>query len=134
MAYTEPSRPYTEDLAWVARGIVQGVCTLYPVATDREAAEAKIKAAETAYAEAAQAIRDIVGTQERIEVAGRFSGELRDQFEEVARIRHEAALEIYDAEKLSLAQLADRVGISKARADQIVKARGERQKKEKPDE
>ena len=116
------------------RGYRPGDLYAYPVASDRGEAEAKIKAAESAYAEAAQAIRDIEALQERIEVAGQFSSELRAQFEEVARIRHEAALEIYDAEKLSLAQLADRVGISKARADQIVRAREKaQQEKEKPD-
>ena len=45
-----------------------------------------------------------------------------------AEIRKGEILRIRDEEQLSLAQLASRVGISKARADQIIKA--ERKEKE----
>jgi len=62
---------------------------------------------------------------------------IRDLAEELQKlygiataIRKAEVLRIQEAEKLTLAQLADRVGISKARADQIIKAEGRRQEQE----
>ena len=52
--------------------------------------------------------------------------ELQELYGIATAIRRAEVLRIQDAEKLTLAQLAGRVGISKARADQIIKA--ERQK------
>ena len=49
--------------------------------------------------------------------------ELQELYGIATTIRKAEVLRIQDAEKLTLAQLADRVGISKARADQILKAR-----------
>ncbi len=49
--------------------------------------------------------------------------ELQELYGIATAIRKAEVLRIQDAEKLTLAQLADRVGISKARADQILKAR-----------
>jgi predicted type IV restriction endonuclease len=72
------------------------------------------------------AIRAIASPQEKLEAAGRLVEALRARSDEAARVRHAEALRIYETESLSLAQLANRVGISKARADQIIKA--ERQK------
>jgi predicted DNA-binding protein (UPF0251 family) len=53
--------------------------------------------------------------------------ELQKLYGTATAIRKAEVLRIQDAEKLTLAQLADRVGISKARADQIVKAQERRQ-------
>jgi len=72
--------------------------------------------------EVLDAIRALTGPQERIDAAGKLTDGLRALFEEAAGIRHEDAFRIYESEKLSLAALAGRVGISKARADQIVRA------------
>jgi len=72
--------------------------------------------------EVLDAIRALTGPQDRIDAAGKLTDGLRALFEEAARIRQEDAVRIYEAEKLSLAALAGRVGISKARADQIVRA------------
>ena len=47
---------------------------------------------------------------------------LQELYGTAAAIRKAEVLRIQEAEKLSLAQLAGRVGISKARADQILKA------------
>lgn len=88
------------------------------------------QAIRTAVDAARAAIRDIRALpdpQSRIEAAGRLADSLRAAFEEAARIRHEDAVRIYEAESLSLAQLASRVGISKARADQIIKAAREKE-------
>jgi YesN/AraC family two-component response regulator len=71
---------------------------------------------------ALDAIRHIADSQEKLEAAGRLVEELRSRSDEAARIRHAEAVRIYEAESLSLAQLANRVGISKARAGQITKA------------
>jgi hypothetical protein len=52
---------------------------------------------------------------------------LRAQVDEAAELRVRAAARIYEAESLSLAGLADRLGISKARAAQLInssKSRG----------
>lgn len=90
-------------------------------------AGAKIEAALEAGRTALAAIHAMPDSQARIEAAGKLADCLRSVYEDAARIRHDEAVRIYEAEKLSLAQLADRVGISKARADQIVRAhrRGE---------
>jgi len=85
------------------------------------AAGDKVDAAIAAADEALTAIRDSGSSQEKLEAAGRLVEALRNRSDEAARIRHDEAVRIYEAESLSLAQLADRVGISKARADQITK-------------
>jgi len=48
--------------------------------------------------------------------------EIQKLYNRAAGIRKGEMFRIRDEEKLSLAKLADRVGISKARADQLVKA------------
>jgi hypothetical protein len=53
---------------------------------------------------------------------------LQELYGDATAIRRAEVLRIQDAEKLTLAQLAGRTGISKARADQIIKAEGRRQK------
>jgi len=87
----------------------------------REAAREGIDAALAAADAALDAIRRITDSQEKLEAAGRLVEELRSRSDEAARIRHAEAVRIYEAESLSLAQLANRVGISKARADQITR-------------
>ncbi len=72
-------------------------------ALDRIAAMEPSPAKTVAIRELAEALQELYGT--------------------AAAIRKAEVLRIQDAEKLTLAQLADRVGISKARADQILKAR-----------
>jgi len=84
--------------------------------------DAALAAVQRTCGNAIAAIRSTPGSQERINAAGRLADLLRDRFEEVARLRHEEAVQIWETEKLSLAALAQRVGISKARADQIIRA------------
>ena len=60
--------------------------------------------------------------QDRLEAYSRLAEELRAVSDRAARHRGEEVLRIKDAEALSLAALAGRVGISKARADQLVRA------------
>ena len=97
----------------------------------RDDADTAITAAIDAARAAIRDIRALPDPQSRIEAAGKLADGLRAAFEEAARIRHEEAVRIYETESLSLAQLANRVGISKARADQIIRAE---RKKEADDE
>jgi len=94
-----------------------------------EEIDATIAAADIALS----AIRLIGNSQQKLEAAGRLAEALRLRSDEAAKIRHAEALEIYKTESLSLAQLADRVGISKARADQIVNPDRKRKKEEAAD-
>lgn len=62
---------------------------------------------------------------ERFERAGRLVTGLRDVSRRVAQHRAESARDIYDAERVSLAALAETLGVTKARAAQLVdRARG----------
>ena len=88
-----------------------------------EEVDEAIAAADRALA----AIRATASPQEKLEAAGRLVEALRARSDEAARIRHAEAVRIYEAESLSLAQLANRVGISKARADQIIRAEREKE-------
>lgn len=84
-------------------------------------ADGEITAAVAAADAALEAIRRLASSQDKLEAAGRLVEALRSRSDEAARIRHAEAVRIYEAESLSLAQLASRVGISKARADQITR-------------
>ena len=88
--------------------------------------DAAIAAADIALA----AIRRTADSQQKLEAAGRLVEALRSRSDEAARIRHAEAVRIFETESLSLAHLADRVGVSKARADQIIKAEERRRKEE----
>lgn len=99
----------------------------------RDDAEQAIRTAIDAARAAIRDIRALPDPQSRIEAAGRLADGLRVAFEEAARIRHEEAVRIYETESLSLAQLANRVGISKARADQIINTDRKRKKEAEDD-
>ena len=70
------------------------------------------------------AIRRATDPQAKLEAAGKLvdgaAGTLRTRLPASATPRR---LRIYEEESLSLAQLANRVGISKARADQVITGR-----------
>ena len=85
-------------------------------------ARGEIRAALAAVRDAIPAIRELPTHQARIRAVGSFLEPLRDLFEELASVRREAGLQIYKDEGLSLSQLAARIGVSKQRAAQIVKA------------
>jgi hypothetical protein len=90
----------------------------------------EVDAAITAADVALSAIRRMTASQARLEAAGKLVAGLRLRSDEAARIRHAEAVRIYEAESLSLAQLANRVGVSKARADQIIRVEKQRQKED----
>jgi len=85
-------------------------------------ARSEIRAALTAVRDAIAAIRGLPTTQARIRAVGSFLEPLRGLFEDLASVRREVGLQIYKDEGLSLSQLAARIGVSKQRAAQIVKA------------
>jgi hypothetical protein len=89
----------------------------------------EVDVAITAADAALSAIRRMTGSQEKLEAAGKLVDGLRTRSDEAARIRHAEAVRIFETESLSLGQLANRVGISKARADQIIR-QAERQKED----
>lgn len=91
-----------------------------------EEVDAAIMAADAAL----DAIRHLTDSQWKLEAAGKLVEALRARSDEAARIRHAEAVRIFEEESLSLAQLASRVGVSKARADQIIKAEERRRKEE----
>jgi hypothetical protein len=86
---------------------------------------------DDALATLAQALGRIAampGSRAKTAAIRQLADELQRLAARAAEIRKGEMLRIRDEEQLSLAKLADRVGISKARADQIVRA--ERQKQE----
>jgi hypothetical protein len=62
-----------------------------------------------------------LGNQEGIQLATECAETLRQMSDDISRIRNRIITDIWESEKLSLANLAERVGISKTRADQIIR-------------
>lgn len=92
---------------------------------DREAGEqlAEILASLAELLErAAGVIGRISDPHEAFRAASRFATVLRDAATEAARLRTETVARIWTAEKMSLAELAGKIGVSKTRADQLVRA------------
>ena len=84
-------------------------------------ADRKVNAVFAACRAALAAITGLHTSQERIDAASQLSERLREYADEAAQVRNEDAIRIFEAEGLSLGQLAERAHISKARADQLVK-------------
>ncbi len=107
----------------------RGVCTicrmLVPVTAEDEASterstDAALEAMRQAYNDAARAIEAIPDAQRAFERAS----ELRDVADglvgEAATLRALMVERIFKAEELSLAALADRISVSKSRANQFI--------------
>jgi NADH pyrophosphatase NudC (nudix superfamily) len=90
-------------------------------------ADRKVNAVLAACRAALAAISGLHSPQERIDAASQLSDRLRAYADEAAEMRNEDAIRIYEAEGLSLAQAADRMHVSKARFDQIIKRHRESQ-------
>ncbi|GAA1021452.1 hypothetical protein Aple_073750 [Acrocarpospora pleiomorpha] len=75
-----------------------------------------------AYREAVKAVQATADAHEAYESATRLADGLREMADAAARVRAATAAQIQKAEKLSLAGLAERLGVSKARADQLLRA------------
>ena len=71
------------------------------------------------------------GSDAKAEAIRDFAEAVQELYFRAAEVRKGEMFRIRDEETLSLAKLADRVGISKARADQLIKAAA--RQKEAPD-
>lgn len=92
-------------------------------ATDatEEALRAAIAAMRSAYARAAAAIETIPDPQQAFEKAGELRSAADGLVGEAASLRARMVHRIWEAETMSLAALADRIGVSKTRADQFLR-------------
>lgn len=84
--------------------------------------DAAIQALTTAYAEVLAQIDEMPDLQQAFEHATALAEQVRQMAEQASDLRAQIVRRIWDAEKLSLAALAKRVGVSKARAGQFVQA------------
>lgn len=83
-------------------------------------ADRKINAVFAACRAALAAVASLRTPQERIDAAGQLSERLKGFSDEAAQVRNDDAVRLFDAEGLSLGQLAARMHVSKSRAAQIV--------------
>ncbi len=60
--------------------------------------------------------------QDALELANQIHKQLRDLEDKTAEVRVALIGDIWEAEKMTLSALADKIGVSKARADQLVRA------------
>src|SRR5215216_1652054 len=97
-----------------------------------EAAAEALDALTTAYREAVATINAIPNPQRAFEYATQLANALRDTYQQASELRTQAAARIWQAEELSLAALAERIGVSKARADQLIRAARATKKEQQP--
>jgi len=92
-------------------------------ATDaaEEALRTAIAAMRSAYGRAAAAIEAIPDPQEAFEKAGELRSAADDLVGEAASLRARMVQRIWEAETMSLAALANKIGVSKTRADQFLR-------------
>ena len=98
---------------------------------EETAAEA-LDALTAAYREAVATIKAIPDPQRAFEYATQLANALRDIYREASELRTHTAARIWEAEELSLAALAERIGVSKARADQLIRAARATRKEQQP--
>jgi DNA-binding transcriptional regulator YiaG len=67
-------------------------------------------------------IEAMPGSQAKTQAIRELAEAIQEIYNRAAEIRKGEMFRIRDEEQLSLAKLADRVGISKARADQLIRA------------
>lgn len=71
------------------------------------------------------ALRAMPGSQERVDAASRLARELRTISGEATSVLREEAWRIQDEEKLTLAPLSKRLGVSRTRASEFLRSRPE---------
>jgi hypothetical protein len=99
---------------------------------EETAAAEALDALTAAYREAVATINAIPDPQRAFEYATQLANALRDTYQEASELRTHAAARIWEAEELSLAALAERIGVSKARADQLIRAARATKKEQQP--
>jgi YesN/AraC family two-component response regulator len=97
-----------------------------------EAAAQALDALTAAYQQAVATINAIPDRQRAFEYATQLANTLRDTAQRASELRTQAAARIWEAEELSLAALAERIGVSKARADQLIRAARASRKEQQP--
>nr|WP_055506801.1 hypothetical protein [Nonomuraea pusilla] len=85
-------------------------------------ADVNLHAMKRLYEEVTLALQTMPDLQQAFVRATRLADDLREMADGAALTRAKVAARIHDAEGLSLAVLATRLGVSKARADQLLKA------------
>lgn len=98
---------------------------------DELVADAALAALAEAFSRSIEAIGQIANPHRAFECATELADVSRDQAKKAADLRALSVDRIWTAEELSLAALAGRIGVSKARADQLLKTA--RAAKETPD-
>jgi hypothetical protein len=77
-----------------------------------------------AHGQAEVAVTGAADAHEAFRIATELARAFREVADEVARLRAPAAVRIRNQESLSLRGLADKIGVSPARAEQLVKEAG----------
>ncbi len=98
---------------------------------DQRAAEA-VAQLRAAYDAARAAITSTGDLHARFDIASAVTAACQAMTEDAAELRAATTTRIYDANPLSLAGLAKMIGVSKARADQLVRSGRQAQEKEMP--
>jgi hypothetical protein len=80
-----------------------------------------MKAIRNAFESASSIIQSAPSAQQGFEEASELAQFLRNLADEGAAVRADAVARIYQEEELSLAALAEKIGVSKARADQLLR-------------
>jgi hypothetical protein len=90
---------------------------------DPEQAVARaLETIQAAYRRAASAIDKVDDAEQAFAHATDLANGLRETYQAATELRTQAVGRIWEAEELSLAKLAERIGVSKGRADQLVRA------------
>lgn len=89
------------------------------MASEDEASTA-LQTLADAHGHAVAAVNGAVDAHEAFRVATELARAFRDVADQVAKLRAPAAVRIREQEALSLRGLADRIGVSPARAEQLV--------------
>lgn len=84
--------------------------------------EAAINALTSAFQGVVSAVEAVADPQRAYEYATRLADLMRELHEAAVALRPKAAVRIWEEEKISLASLAARIGVSKARAGQLVQS------------
>ncbi|MBB5870590.1 DNA-binding transcriptional regulator YiaG [Allocatelliglobosispora scoriae] len=80
-----------------------------------------LTAVKATFLSAQEAVRAAPEPQQGFKQATDLAELMRDLADTAAGLRAEAVRRIWQSEKMSIAELADRIGVSKARADQLLK-------------
>lgn len=89
--------------------------------TDTEAVRQALDQLEDVRHELVKTIGALDDPQAAFDAASEVRETLRQMHDEIAELRTTAVGEIWERDQLSLAKLADRIGVSKARADEMIR-------------